>query len=348
VSAPAEASATVAVIGLGALGARAARQAATNQAVSRLVLFDVDDKRLEMVHQALEEERTVVVAASSDEVLTPPAAADSPHSAGADVVIIATPHGHVELARDAIRRGIDVVSASDDIDQVQGLLALDPMARELNRTVVVGAGFAPGLSCLLSAHAAARFDRVTEIHVAKAGTGGPACARQHHRALSGSACDWRDGGWVERPGGSGRELCWFPTPIDGRDCYRAALPDTILLVRSFLGVERVTARMAANRRDRLTMKLPMLRPPHAEGGPGGVRVEVRGIRDGASEIHVLGSMDRPGLAGGTVAAVAASALIAGRAGRCGAGGLSELFDPLPLLHDLAGRGVRAATFEGLL
>ena len=26
-------------------------------------------------------------------------------------------------------------------------------------------------------------------------------------------------------GGTGRELCWFPDPIGGRDCYRAALAD---------------------------------------------------------------------------------------------------------------------------
>ena len=45
-----------------------------------------------------------------------------------------------------------------------------------------GAGFAPGLTCVLAAHGAARFDQVDEIHVAKSGTGGPACARQHHRA----------------------------------------------------------------------------------------------------------------------------------------------------------------------
>ncbi len=330
--------ASVGVIGLGALGARAARQCATVEQIERLVLCDTDLKRLDMVHRALEEERTVTVVDTAEAVL----------AADIDIVILAHPSGHTDLARQAIAQGIDVISGSDDIVEVKGLLDLDPLATELGRTIAVGAGFAPGLTCLLAAHAGVRFDQVTEIHVAKAGTGGPACARQHHGALSGTARDWRDGGWVERPGGTGRELCWFPTPIDGRDCYRAALPDSMLLVRSFPGIERVTARMAANRRDRLTMKLPMLRPPHAEGGPGGVRVEVRGTRDGAFETHVLGSMDRPGLAGGTVAAVVAVAILNDRVRRPGSGGLSELFAPLPLLHDLADRGVRAAAFEGLV
>ena len=36
-------------------------------------------------------------------------------------------------------------------------------------------------------HAADALDRVDEVHVARAGTGGPACARQHHRALGRGA-----------------------------------------------------------------------------------------------------------------------------------------------------------------
>ena len=80
------------------------------------------------------------------------------------------------------------------------LLGLDGLARRADRTVVVGAGFAPGLSCLLALHASTLFQRVDEVHVAKAGTGGPACARQHHWALAQPALDWRDGAWVRATG----------------------------------------------------------------------------------------------------------------------------------------------------
>jgi saccharopine dehydrogenase-like NADP-dependent oxidoreductase len=90
------------------------------------------------------------------------------------------------------------VSTSDAVRDVRALLDLDAEARERDRSVVVGAGFAPGLSCVLARRAAAQFDTVDEIHVAKSGTGGPR-ARQHHQALGGSAIDWRDGVFVERP-----------------------------------------------------------------------------------------------------------------------------------------------------
>ena len=162
--------------------------------------------------------------------------------------------------------------------------------------VVVGAGFSPGLTCVLARHAARRFEAVDEIHVARSGTGGPSCARAHHRALAGTSLDWRDGGWQRRRAGSGRELCWFPDPVGGQDCYRAELPDAMLLVPPFPGVDRVTARLSATRRDRITAHLPMLRKPHPEGLVGAARVEVRGRQHGVQDVVVLGVLDRPAVA----------------------------------------------------
>ena len=265
----------------------------------------------------------------------------------AEVVVLAGPgRTHADEAAAFLRAGHHVVSTSDDIDDVRSLLSLDHEARERGLHLVVGAGFAPGLTCVLAAHGAQRFDRVEEVHVAKVGTGGPACARQHHRAIGRGALDWREGGWLQRPGGSGRELCWFPDPVGAQDCYRAALPDAMLLVPAFPGVRRVTARVAGTRRDRLTARLPMLWPTHPEGGPGAVRTELRGRRGNARDVVVFGAMDRPAVAAGAVAAVAALWAAEGRLRRTGAGGLAELVEPVPFLAELARRGVRAAIFEG--
>ena len=175
------------------------------------------------------------------------------------------------------------------------------------------------------------------------------------RALRGTATDWRDGEWVRRPGFSGRELSWFPDPVGARDCYRAALAEPALLVPAFLGVQRVTARLAASRRDRAFAPFPVLVPPPDEGGIGAIRVELRGERDGARAAVVYGALDRPAVAGAAVAAVSAlhlsgrlwlqSGSVGGESGRtAGATGLAAL-EPLPLLHELARRGVRAAVFD---
>jgi hypothetical protein len=239
-----------------------------------------------------------------------------------------------------------VVSTSDAVGEVRSLLALDDDAHRRDLHLVVGAGFSPGLSCVLAALAARAFDVVDEIHVAKVGTAGPACARQHHRALGEHVFDWRDGKWEERSGGSGRELCWFPDPVRAVDCYRAATPEAILLVPAFPGVSRVTARMGANRRDRLTARLPMLRRPHPEGDLGAIRVEVRGMQGQARDDRVLGVIDRPAIAAGAVSALACRWVASGRLLRAGAGGLATLVDPAPFLAVLAERGVRVAIFEG--
>jgi hypothetical protein len=323
----------VGILGVGAVGARLARQLVSTD-VDQVVLRDDSVSRAELVARSLGEAATVDRGAMTDPF-------------EADIVVLAGP-GRVQAAQAAalVRSGTDVVSTSDDIDDVRALLALDHEARERGVHLVVGASFAPGLTCVLAAHGAARLDRVDEIHVAKSGTGGPACARQHHRAVGRGALDWRDGGWEHRPGGSGRELCWFPDPIGAQDCYRAALPDALVLVPAFPGIRRVTARVSATRRDRLTARLPMLWPTHPEGGPGAVRVELRGRRGDARDVVILGAMDRPAVAAGAVAAVAVQAVVGGTARRTGAAGLAELFEPLPFLAELARRGVRAAVFEG--
>ena len=317
------------VVGAGAVGVRAARQLLFLGAVDGLGIVEPSEARLEAVVASLGDPARPVV---------------SP--AGAEVVLLTGPRGHREDAEAALDDGASVVSVSDDVDDVRDLLALDAEAIERNLHVVIAAGFSPGLSCLLAAHAARSFEAVEEIHVAKVGTGGPACARQHHVALQGPAVEAGAGTWRQHRGSSGRALIWFPDPVCGVDCYRAALPEPLVLAPAFPDAERITARVGANRRDRLTAHLPMLRRPHPEGALGAVRVEVRGRHGDVPSDRVLGAVDRPAVAAGAVAALAARWAVDGRLARTGAGGLAVMADPGPFLAALADRGVKAAVFEG--
>jgi len=328
----------VAVVGLGATGSHLARQLA-EPAVERITLHDPDDRRVAAVRGAIG-----AGAGGGVEVATGrPDPADPP-----DVVALAGPTGtHFDLARALLDAGSHVVSTSDDPVEVEQLLALDALAMERRRSVVVGAGFCPGLSEILARFAADQLDRVGGISVATAGTGGPACARQHHRALKRDARDWRGGHWEIRRGGSGRDLAWFPDPIGARDTYLGALASPLILQRTFPDAERISARVAATRRDRFTIRLPMLRRPHRDGGPGGIRIEVRGRSGTSVETLVYGVMDHPSVAAGTVAAVAALAAAREQA-PLGANGLARWDEPAALLTELHRRGVRAATFTGQL
>ena len=269
------------------------------------------------------------------------------HLPEADVVIVAVPSGQRRYVAAAIDRGSHAVCASDEPSEVRALLGFDGPAHQHGLHVALGTTMAPGLSCVLAVFLALSFDHVNEVHVASLGTGGPACARRHHAALTGVGLDWEEGTWRRRPSGSGRELVWFPDPVGGADCYRAGLPDPLLLVPAFPGCRRVTARLEATRRDRVTSWLPMLRPPHPEGRVGAVRVEVRGWVDGRAETRILGAIIPPGAAAGIVSAITARWAVTGRLARPGAAGLAELVGaPRAFMRDLANEGVTVSAFEG--
>jgi hypothetical protein len=199
----------VGVVGVGNVGARVVRQLLSSSDVSSIVVSDSKAGRADEVVRLIKESHVTASATPWD---------------GATVTVLASaPGDHRNIAQTALRQGSHVVSVSDSIPDVRALLELDYEAASRGRSVVVGAAMAPGLTGLLTRLAARPFDVVEEIHVAAAGTGGPACARQHHAALGGDAVDWRDGAFIDRRGRSGRELVFFPEPIGGRDCYRAAL-----------------------------------------------------------------------------------------------------------------------------
>ena len=224
------------------------------------------------------------------------------------VVIIATGERHSSLTSLFVAQGISVVSTSDNLEDVLAICDVQERAEARKAAVVAGVAASPGMSGLLVSHMRRAFESIDEVHTAVHGTGGPMCARQHHESLRGLSVGWHDGEWLQRPAGSGRELCWFPDPVGARDCYRFASPEPLLMQRLEPALQRITSRVSATRRDRLTARLPMLRSPHAEGLEGALRVEVRGVRHGRRHVEIVGVADKVGTIAGVVAAHTAVAL----------------------------------------
>jgi hypothetical protein len=267
---------------------------------------------------------------------------------GATVVVLAMAGPHAATAADLLRAGVHVVSTSGAVDDVRELLDLDDTARAAGATLVVGAAVSPGLSGLLARELVGRLAGCDELHVARHGTAGPACAREHHRALRGWAMGWQDGGWIERPAGSGRELCWFPEPVGARDCYRGELSDPLLLHRSFPEVDRISARVSATRRDRFTARFPMLSPPHREGGIGALRVEARGHDgDGARVTLVVGIAELIGTGAAAVAAAFVDHLASGTVPPGVVTSSDADVPTLNLLGAVTRGGVRLQSFTGI-
>ena len=263
-----------------------------------------------------------------------------------DVVVLAHGAPHAILASAFIAHEISVVSVSDELSDVVALIEMHDHAVQRNVSVIIGAACAPGLSGLLVQHVTGAFASIDEVHIAIHGTGGPRCARQHHDALAGTSIGWHEGEWIQRPAGSGRELCWFPDPVGARDCYRFASPEPILIQRIEPALHRITARVSATRRDRLTSRFPMLAPPHAEGGVGGLRVEVRGVRNDRRHVEIVGISERLGSVTGAVAAQSALA-IRGHAIASGVHNLGQATVPnAKILDGILATGVTLHQFVG--
>ncbi len=329
----------VTVIGMGAVGGRVVEALAGAPDVESVTVVHRDPSRV-----------AARVAGWRDRVQVRRGSPGARLEVATDVTVIAEPAAVRRAALSALDAGSHVVCPVDDPIDVRHLLELDDRARNIGRVVAVGTAMAPGLSCVLAARLARSFEAVEEIHVASLGTGGPACARRHHAALAGIAVDWLDGTWRRRAGGSGRELVWFPEPVGGADCYRAALADPLLLAPAFPACRRITARLEATRRDRLTSWLPMLRPPHPEGLVGAVRVEVRGWIDGRPETRIVGAATAPAVVSAVVTSAATRWAAAGRlgGGAGGAGGLAVLVgaESGAFLREVVGAGITVSAFEG--
>jgi hypothetical protein len=308
--------ASVAVIGAGVVGDRVARRLPTVVRRAEVVQFDPRSGR--------------------------------PWPPGLDVAVLAHGGPHAPVASRLLDHGVAVVSVSDDLADVRALIDLDHRALAAGVPLVVGGGMAPGLTGLLARLLASQLASCDEIHLAIHGTAGPACARQQHRALGGRAVGLHDRAWIRRPAGSGRELCYFPEPVGPYDCYRAELASPVLLHEAFPDAERISARVSANRRDRFTAWLPMLSPPHREGGVGAIRVEVRGADERGGRVTLIAGVAELVATATAATAIAFTAAVVNNELRPGVvrAGDADL-DTVHLLHTVGQAGVRLQEYTGV-
>jgi hypothetical protein len=213
--------------------------------------------------------------------------------------------------------------------------------------VAAGCGLVPGLGDVLARHAAGALDAVDEVHIARSGVAGEACADDLRRQRRARPLEWRDGGLVE-PRPRGPELVWFPDPLGAAECHSVGA-GVMAAARSVPEADAVTVRFGEP-----APRLGRWRPRRTlDPGWGAVRVEVWGWRAGERAVVVYGIIDRTAVAAGTVLGVTAARL-AGllptvelvRGVEAGVVALGELVEPASFLSELAYRGVKAAVFEG--
>lgn len=327
---------TILLVGVGAVGARAARQLIETPGVDRLLIADARPNRAAEVSDAMGDRAEIV---DWQPGMTLPE--------GVDAVAAAVPAGDdATIARDALEAGVPFVSVSDDTATIHELLELDYAARDRGVSIIVGAGLAPGLSDVLVRHAADSFDRIDDVNVARWGAAGDASASTVRVALADRGAELRDGVVTELRKRGGEELVWFPNPVDARACEPVA-NGLELIPQSAPGLTRATMRFAPA--EKPPRGWPRRKDPINEWGA--VRVEVWGVRGSAREPVVFGAIDRTAIAAGTVLALATIG-VAGVDDQLvravpGARGLGGVVEPRAFLAELARRGLKVAIFEGV-
>ena len=227
---------TALVVGVGAVGTRAARQLIDTPGIDRLLLADRDDVQLAEVAEAFGPDAQAVDFAPGD-----------PIPADVDVVVTALPAGvDHPVVTAAIAAGVPVASSEEEHDALDQLRALDPNARGAGITVGIGCGLAPGLVDALARATRRRCSR-RSTRSASPAPAGPAPRASHtvRHERRVPVRTWHDGTWREdHPHGD--SLVWFPEPIGARDC-RTVTGGTALLVDAFpdVAADRRAARRVA-------------------------------------------------------------------------------------------------------
>jgi len=209
--------------------------------------------------------------------------------------------------------GIHYVDLSDARAYVEGIGRLNRRAQQRNCLIVSGAGTTPTISSLLVEMLLPEFDRISEIHscisIGNRSPRGKATVRSI-LGYAGSAIRLKERGrWRYAYGWSEPEVVRFPEPVGRRRVYLCDVPDLDIFPARY-GVQTVTFRagmemnlfnfglalLGRMRRHRWIKNLPGWAPGliaagnmfrNAGGYEGGMRVLVRGRRDGQDLEHTV-------------------------------------------------------------
>jgi hypothetical protein len=324
------------LVGVGAVGGRAARQLVDTPGVDALLVADARPNRAGEVAE--------IMGARASTIDWQPG---MPVPDGVDAIACAVPAGDdVTIVRDALDAGVPCVSATDDTAAIQALLELHDAAVDTGVPVVIGAGLAPGLSDVLVRHAADALDAVDDVNVARWGAAGDASASTVRVALAERGAELRGGEVIPLVKRGGEELIWFPNPVDARGCEPVS-NGLELLLHAVPGLRRASVRFA--RAEKPGWTFPRRADPVNEWGA--IRVEIWGNRGPVREPVVYGAIERTEIAAGTVLAVSIAALAGALPGlverHAGVHGLGRVANPRAFLAELARRGVKVAVFEGV-
>jgi lysine 6-dehydrogenase len=295
--------------GAGDMGQRAVRTLACYPDVEQVTIADLNLSRAEVLAAELggpPRFRAIRVDATSRESLVE---AIRGHDAAASAI---GPFYKFEVpvARAAIAAGVDYVSLCDDFDAARAVFDLDDEARAAGVRVMTGMGWTPGITNVVARRGADWMGEPESIDIAWAGSAsdskGYAVVLHTIHIFTGMVPSYQEGRLVEVLAGTGEQRLDFPPPLGEVAVFHVGHPEPVTIPRYFPGIRRVTLRggltepflnrlglllarlgltASTQKKDvlgRLIFRvLPYLERLGPKGVPlSGLRVEVRGRKEG--------------------------------------------------------------------
>jgi saccharopine dehydrogenase-like NADP-dependent oxidoreductase len=277
----------------------------------------------------------------------------------------------VKMARAAVEAGVDYVDICDDYGPIEELFALDEAAGQAGVTVITGLGWTPGITNILARLGAEELDEVDDINISWAGgaadSTGLAVIMHVFYAVTGNVPTYRDGAWVDVPASSEAEVVEFPAPLGRVRVFHCGHPEPLTVPR-YIQANTVSLKGALtpdwnNKLADLFARLRLIGTPakndrmariiHAIEGlfrvggiaASGVRVDVKGRKEGRQCTISYGVADKMGKLTGIPAAIGAQLLAEGRIEAKGVFAPEGCLAPQPFLAELSKRGIEIHRLE---
>ncbi len=149
----------------------------------------------------------------------------------------------------AIEAKANFVDICDDFDVATKVLELDAKAKKAGITVVTGMGGSPGLTNVLAKYGAMHLDSVDEVRIAAVqsaadSNGGPAIAYHVFHSMLGTVPTWNEGKIRQvKAFVSGKEVVEFPKPLGSFEVFHIGHPEPLTLPRYLPGVKHVSMKL---------------------------------------------------------------------------------------------------------
>lgn len=359
----------VALGGAGDMGSEAVRDLVKNEIVEKVIIADYNEEAAKNLADVLgDKAEAVFVDANVHNNLVEVIK-------GQDVALSCIGPFYkfeVKVAKAALDAKVNYISICDDFDAAEAVMELDEEAKKAKVTILTGVGWTPGMSNVLARKGINQMDKAEEVNIAWAGDAddseGLAVIKHTYHIFTGKIKTYIGGEYLEVPAGSGKEIVEFLSPINKIPVYHLGHPEPVTMPRFIPDLKIVTLKGGLTpvwlnplakllvalrqtdtpqKRDKLANWTKKIMNKISTRGLkiSGLRVDVKGIKDGNKVHFVYRAVDRMNRLTGIPAAIGAVILGKGEIEAKGVVAPEVCINPDDFIAELNKRGIKIESKE---